>query len=166
MKDRALRAQAEAENVRRRASRDVENAHKYALEKFAAALLPVVDSLEAAVQSAETAEDAAAVAEGVQLSLKLFVDTLEKSGVTNDLFRAMAMLGGRIRGGLAVQTLAVAVLLAAMSGIIGGEIVLLGLIALPEIPAGIVGSAQFSPEGNRFAFTLSTPVKPSSPKPV
>ena len=58
---------------------------------------------------------------------------LEKSGVTNDLFRAMSMLGGKIRGGLAVQTLAVSVLLASMSGIIGGEIVLLGLIALPEM---------------------------------
>lgn len=58
---------------------------------------------------------------------------LEKSGVTNDLFRAMSILGGKIRGGLAVQTLAVSVLLASMSGIIGGEIVLLGLIALPEM---------------------------------
>ncbi len=58
---------------------------------------------------------------------------LEKSGVTNDLFRAMSIFGGRIRGGLAVQTLVVSVLLAAMSGIIGGEIVLLGLIALPEM---------------------------------
>ena len=58
---------------------------------------------------------------------------LEKSGVTNDLFQAMSMLGGKIRGGLAIQTLAVSVLLASMSGIIGGEIVLLGLIALPEM---------------------------------
>lgn len=58
---------------------------------------------------------------------------LEKSGVTNDLFRAMSVFGRRIRGGLAVQTLAVSVLLAVMSGIIGGEIVLLGLIALPEM---------------------------------
>lgn len=45
----------------------------------------------------------------------------------------MSILGGKIRGGLAVQTLAVSVLLASMSGIIGGEIVLLGLIALPEM---------------------------------
>ena len=43
---------------------------------------------------------------------------LEKSGVTKDLFRALYILGGKIRGGLAVQTLAVSVLLAAMSGII------------------------------------------------
>ena len=58
---------------------------------------------------------------------------LEKSGVTNDIFRAMSMLGDKLRGGLAVQKLAVSVLLASMSGVIGGEIVLLGLIALPEM---------------------------------
>ena len=58
---------------------------------------------------------------------------LERSGVTTDLFRALSILGHRIRGGLALQTLVVSVLLASMSGIIGGEIVLLGLIALPEM---------------------------------
>lgn len=58
---------------------------------------------------------------------------LEKSGVTNDLFRAMYVLAGKLRGGLAIQTLVVAVILASMSGIIGGEIILLGLLALPEM---------------------------------
>jgi molecular chaperone GrpE len=87
LKDQLLRSQAEAENVRRRAARDVENAHKYALEKFAADLLPVIDSLEKAVESAqlgaETTDMGAAVAigEGVELSLKLFHDVLAKAGV-------------------------------------------------------------------------------------
>jgi tripartite ATP-independent transporter DctM subunit len=58
---------------------------------------------------------------------------LEKSGVTGDLFRAMYIIGGKLRGGLAIQTLIVAVIMAAMSGIIGGEIILLGLLALPEM---------------------------------
>jgi len=63
-RDATLRAQAETENVRRRATRDVENAHRFALERFAADLLSVADSLEKAVESAGTAEDVAAVAEG------------------------------------------------------------------------------------------------------
>ena len=81
LRDAALRAQAETENVRRRATRDVENAHRFALEKFTSDLLSVVDSLEKAVESAATATDAAAVGEGVQLSLKLFLDTLQKHGI-------------------------------------------------------------------------------------
>jgi len=88
-RDQALRAQAEAENVRRRAQRDVENAHKFALERFAADLVPVIDSLDRAVEAARTeaarAEasegSAAAMAEGVELSRKLFIDTLAKSGI-------------------------------------------------------------------------------------
>lgn len=81
LRDAALRAQAETENVRRRASRDVENAHRFALDRFAADLLAVADSLEKAVESAATATDAAAVGEGVQLSLKLFLDTMSKHGI-------------------------------------------------------------------------------------
>ena len=81
LRDAALRAQAETENVRRRATRDVENAHRFALERFAADLLAVADSLEKAVESAASAEDAAAVVEGVQLSLKLFLDTMRKNGI-------------------------------------------------------------------------------------
>lgn len=87
LKDQLLRTQAEAENVRRRAARDVENAHKYALEKFAAELLPVIDSLEKAVESAQLGAEttdagaAAAIGEGVELSLKLFHDVLAKAGV-------------------------------------------------------------------------------------
>ena len=81
-RDQALRAQAEIENVRRRAQRDVENAHKFALERFAGELLPVVDNLERAVDAARTHSDnkaARAIADGVELSLKLFIDTLAKA---------------------------------------------------------------------------------------
>jgi molecular chaperone GrpE len=80
-RDQALRAQAEAENVRRRAARDVENAHKFALERFSGELLPVLDSLEKAVEVASATEGAEAIAEGVNLSLKLFLSVLEKQGI-------------------------------------------------------------------------------------
>ena len=63
----------------------------------------------------------------------LMASILDRSGIARDLFDAMKLVGGRIRGALAVQTLVVAVMLAAMSGIIGGEIVLLGLLALPQM---------------------------------
>jgi len=83
LRDHLLRVQAEAENVRRRAHRDVENAHKYALEKFAADLLPVIDSLEKAVDIARQAEaaDAVAIAEGVELSLRMFLGVMTKAGI-------------------------------------------------------------------------------------
>lgn len=84
-KDQALRAQAEAENVRRRSAREVENAHKFALERFVADLLPVIDSLETAVQASrdleQPGEGIGALIQGVELSLKLFHDTLAKCGV-------------------------------------------------------------------------------------
>ncbi|MCZ6748351.1 MAG: TRAP transporter large permease subunit, partial [SAR324 cluster bacterium] len=63
----------------------------------------------------------------------LMASIMERSGVARDLFRAMHVWAGGIRGGLAVQTLLAAVIMAAMTGIIGGEIVLLGLIALPQM---------------------------------
>ena len=63
------------------AARDVEHAHKFAVEKLVGDLFPVMDSLEKAVETAEGTEGAQAIAEGITLSLKLFVDTLEKSGV-------------------------------------------------------------------------------------
>ena len=74
--------------------------------------------------------------EFVLVSVPMFIlmaSILERSGVARDLFRAMHVWGGRVRGGLAVQTMFVAVLMAAMTGIIGGEIVLLGLVALPQM---------------------------------
>ena len=63
----------------------------------------------------------------------LMASLLEQSGVARDLFRAMHLIAGRLKGGLGLQTLGVAVILAAMTGIIGGEIVLLGLLALPQM---------------------------------
>jgi molecular chaperone GrpE len=81
-KDQALRAQAEAENVRRRALRDVEHAHKFALERFAAELLPVIDSLEKSLEAASGDSDPEAIAEAVELSLKLALAAMEKSGLT------------------------------------------------------------------------------------
>ena len=58
---------------------------------------------------------------------------LERSGVAQDLFDAMSVFAGNLRGGVAVQTTLVAVVLAAMTGIMGGEIVMLGLVALPQM---------------------------------
>lgn len=74
----------------------------------------------------------------VFVSVPMFVlmaAILDRSGIARDLFAAMRLIGGRLRGGVAVQTIFVAVVLAAMSGIIGGEVVLLGLIALPQMLA-------------------------------
>jgi molecular chaperone GrpE len=76
-----LRAKAELENLRKRAERDVENAHKYGLEKFILELLPVKDSLELGLSAASTAQDLATVTEGVELTLKMLTAALEKHGV-------------------------------------------------------------------------------------
>ena len=75
--DQVLRVQAEMQNVRRRVERDVENAHKYALDKFTAELLTVVDNLERALSTIDAADDAQkAVATGLELTLKSFFDVL------------------------------------------------------------------------------------------
>src|SRR3546814_11366274 len=58
---------------------------------------------------------------------------LERAGIAEDLFDAMSIFAGNLRGGVAVQTVVVAVILAAMSGVMGGEIVMLGLVALPQM---------------------------------
>lgn len=77
--DQVLRIQAEMQNVRRRAERDVENAHKYALDKFTADLLPVVDNLERALSTIDAADEAQkAVNTGLELTLKTFVDVLAR----------------------------------------------------------------------------------------
>ena len=78
-RDLALRAEAEMQNLQRRTAKDVENAHKFGLEKFVLNMLPVVDSLEKAIES--TGDDVDAIAEGVRLCHKLMVDTLTKEGV-------------------------------------------------------------------------------------
>jgi molecular chaperone GrpE len=72
-RDSMMRAVADAENARKRAQAEATNAQKYALERFAEGLLPVVDSLEAAVKSADTS--------GVELTLKQLKGALEKSSV-------------------------------------------------------------------------------------
>ncbi|MDR0245639.1 MAG: nucleotide exchange factor GrpE [Burkholderia sp.] len=74
-----LRAKAETENVRRRAQDDVSKAHKFAIEGFAEHLLPVLDSLEAAVS--DTSGDIAKVREGVELTLRQLTSALEKGRV-------------------------------------------------------------------------------------
>ena len=63
----------------------------------------------------------------------LMASILERAGVAEDLFDAMSIFAGKLRGGVAIQTIAVAVVLAAMSGVMGGEIVMLGLVALPQL---------------------------------
>jgi molecular chaperone GrpE len=78
--EKSLRAIAELENVRRRTDREVANAHRYGLEKIIAALLPVVDSLEQALQLAKK-EAQTAMAEGLELTMKLFLDVLTKQSV-------------------------------------------------------------------------------------
>ena len=78
--DRYLRAAAEAENVRKRAARDVEHARKYALESFGRDMLAVKDSLEMGLEAAESA-DADALREGSQATLKLLGGTLERYGI-------------------------------------------------------------------------------------
>jgi molecular chaperone GrpE len=80
LKDEKLRVLAELDNVRKRAQRDVEQAHRYALEKFAAELLPVKDSLDLGVENAAKA-DAAALAEGQAATLRLLDKALEKGGI-------------------------------------------------------------------------------------
>src|SRR5262249_13841458 len=75
-----LRAKAETENVRRRGQEDVAKAHKFAIESFAEHLLPVVDSLEAAVT--HSSDDLAKVREGVELTLRQLTGALEKGRVT------------------------------------------------------------------------------------
>ena len=77
--EQLLREQAEMQNVRRRAQRDIESAHKYALEKFASELLSVVDNLERAIEAIDAEDEAQkAVAEGLELTLKTFIEVLGK----------------------------------------------------------------------------------------
>jgi len=78
-RDAVLRAQADAQNVTRRAAQDVEKARKFALERFCGELLPVVDNLERALETTIGDDDIVKpIAEGVQLTLKSFQDALKK----------------------------------------------------------------------------------------
>lgn len=81
-RDQSLRAAAEMQNLRRRAERDVEAAHKFALEKFVAALLPVVDNLERALAAIDPdSEVVRPLGEGVELTHKGLLDVLRQHGV-------------------------------------------------------------------------------------
>ncbi|MEO2280917.1 nucleotide exchange factor GrpE [Pseudoalteromonas pernae] len=101
-KDSVVRAAAEVENIRRRAAQDVEKAHKFALEKFANELLPVIDNLERAIEFADKENEAIApVLEGVEMTAKSFVEAVAKFNVevvnpqgeafNPELHQAMAM---------------------------------------------------------------------------
>ena len=103
VRDAQLRAQAEIENIRRRAEMDVEKAHKFALEKFVNELLPVIDSLERALEVADKENtELASMIEGIELTLKSLLGAVRKFGVevvgeTNvpfnpDVHQAMSMM--------------------------------------------------------------------------
>jgi molecular chaperone GrpE len=81
-RDAALRAQADAQNITRRAEQDVEKARKFALERFCSELLPVVDNLERALEAtAGDDEIVKPIAEGVELTLKSLLDALKKFNI-------------------------------------------------------------------------------------
>lgn len=96
-----LRAQAELENLRKRTYRDIENAHKYALEKLATELLGVRDSMELGLSAAQESTDIAGIREGVELTLKMLAQVMEKFDIREinpdgqkfnpELHQAMAM---------------------------------------------------------------------------
>ncbi|MEM0514565.1 nucleotide exchange factor GrpE [Pseudoalteromonas sp. YIC-827] len=101
-KDSVIRAAAEVENIRRRAAQDVEKAHKFALEKFANELLPVIDNLERAIEFADKENEALApMLEGIEMTAKSFVEAVGKFNVevvnpqgeafNPELHQAMAM---------------------------------------------------------------------------
>ncbi|ROS11167.1 molecular chaperone GrpE [Raoultella sp. BIGb0399] len=77
-----LRAKADEDNLRRRTELDIEKAHKFALEKFVNELLPVIDSLDRALEVADKANpDMASMVEGIELTLKSMLDVVRKFGV-------------------------------------------------------------------------------------
>lgn len=80
LQDLYMRALAEAENARRRAEEAVEKAHKFGVEKFAKNLIPVLDSLEKALELNTNADDP--MMQGVQATYRQFIQAMEKSGVT------------------------------------------------------------------------------------
>lgn len=81
-KENTLRAQAEMQNVRRRAEQDVEKAHKYAVDRFAADIISVADNLERALITVDRLDEKQkALIEGVDLTLKSLLDTLGRHGI-------------------------------------------------------------------------------------
>ena len=81
-KDNALRMVAEAQNIKRRAEKDIDNARKYALEKFASELLAVADNMERALEASDSEnEQLKPLTEGIELTQKSLLDTLAKFNV-------------------------------------------------------------------------------------
>jgi molecular chaperone GrpE len=77
-----LRARADMENMRRRQARDLENAHKHALDKFVTELLPIYDSMELGLNAANGDEASLdAVREGLEMTMKMFLSSLAKFGL-------------------------------------------------------------------------------------
>ena len=98
-----LRTQAEMDNLRKRAERDVQNAHKFGVEKLVGELLPVMDSMEMGMAAADSENEATAkLLEGMQMTIKMFTDALQKVGITQvdpmgeafnpDFHQAMSMV--------------------------------------------------------------------------
>lgn len=103
--DLALRTRAEMENLRKRQTRELENAHKYALDKIAEELLPVRDTLELGVAAADEEQaELSKIVEGTQLTLKMLTQALEKFNILEvnplgekfnpDLHQAISMQEG------------------------------------------------------------------------
>ena len=76
-----LGARADADNIKKRAERDVQNAHKFALEKFVCELLPVKDSLELGISAAAETTDVEKIKEGSELTLKMLSTLIEKFAI-------------------------------------------------------------------------------------
>jgi molecular chaperone GrpE len=79
--DKALWAQAELDNMRKRTARDIESAHKYALDRFVTELLPVMDSMEMGIAASTNVDDSASLKQGMELTLRMFIAALDKFGV-------------------------------------------------------------------------------------
>ena len=77
-----LRARAEVDNIRKRAARDVEAAHKFGIEKLVEVLLPVKDSFDLGYEAAQNTTDLKSLQEGMKLTVQLFDEALAKIGVT------------------------------------------------------------------------------------
>ncbi len=76
-----LRLRAEMDNLRKRTEREIENAHKYALERFVESLLPVADSLDLGLKACAEASDIAALKQGTEMMHEQFFQTLQRFGV-------------------------------------------------------------------------------------
>ncbi|HEA26364.1 MAG TPA: nucleotide exchange factor GrpE [Ectothiorhodospiraceae bacterium] len=81
--DQVLRLQAELENVRRRAAKDVESAHKFGLEKFVKELLPIIDSLQMGLEASQNSDDEALhkLQEGTEMTINMFINGMARFNV-------------------------------------------------------------------------------------